>query len=88
MHSSWFLKHYLTRYVKYSQTHVSDTYKTFVSKDGKWKTNYLIIGYEYNRPYVDINTLKGDLGITKSYGDINLTAIAAKVYNTLLLSQI
>ena len=31
---------------------------------------------------------KGDLGITKNYRGITLTAIAAKVYNALLLSCI
>ena len=31
---------------------------------------------------------KGDLGITKSFGGMTLTAIAAKVYNVLLLNRI
>ena len=32
--------------------------------------------------------MKGDLGIEKNYRDISLTAIAAKVYNNLLLNPI
>ena len=31
---------------------------------------------------------KGDLGITKNYGGISLTAISSKVYNSLLLNRI
>ena len=31
---------------------------------------------------------KGDLGTTKNYSGITLTAIAAQVYNTLLLNDI
>ena len=31
---------------------------------------------------------KGDLGIAKNYRGITLTAIAAKIYNTLLLNRI